>query len=130
MRCPAGGYPAPHVSWWRERKRLGLISDRFELIRDYSLMFRSIQLTDLGPYTCEVWNGLGRPTSMKVVLKAVGPARAVTNAEAPYLQYIIDPARAPVTRRPSYPYRPQRPPQPPQPVYVEPPRRQPFGKYQ
>uniref|UniRef100_A0A0K8V734 Papilin n=2 Tax=Bactrocera latifrons TaxID=174628 RepID=A0A0K8V734_BACLA len=126
VRCPAGGYPAPHVSWWRDRKRLGLISDRFELTRDYSLMFRSIQLTDLGPYTCEVWNGLGRPTSMKVILKAVGPARAVTNAESPYLQYIIDPARAPVTRRPTYPYRPQRPPQPPPPVYVEPPRRQPF----
>ncbi|XP_054726012.1 papilin isoform X2 [Anastrepha obliqua] len=123
VRCPAGGHPAPHVSWWRNRKRLGLISDRFELTRDYSLMFRSIQLTDLGPYTCEVWNGLGRPTSMKVVLKAVGPARAVTNDEAPYLQYIIDPARAPVTQRPSYPYRPQRPQPPPPPVYVEPPRR-------
>ncbi|XP_017478128.1 PREDICTED: papilin isoform X5 [Rhagoletis zephyria] len=123
VRCPAGGHPAPHVSWWRNRKRLGLISDRFELTRDYSLMFRSIQLTDLGPYTCEVWNGLGRPTSMKVVLKAVGPARAVTNDEAPYLQYIIDPARAPVTQRPSYPYRPQRPQPPPPPVYVAPPRR-------
>ncbi|XP_004530678.1 papilin isoform X3 [Ceratitis capitata] len=123
IRCPAGGHPAPHVSWWRQRKRLGLVSDRFELTRDYSLMFRSIKLTDLGPYTCEVWNGLGRPTSIKVVLKAVGPARASNNAEAPYLQYIIDPARARATVAPQAPYRPQRPAQPPPPVIIVVPRR-------
>ncbi|XP_003736478.2 papilin isoform X2 [Drosophila pseudoobscura] len=116
IRCPAGGYPQPHVSWWRNNNLFGNRErGRAEMARDFSLLFRSIQLSDLGLYTCEVYNKRGRPVSLRVTLKAVGPARALTNEDAQYLQYVIDPATAPVTQRPSYPYRPSRP------VYVPPP---------
>lgn len=128
LRCPAGGNPAPMVHWWRNRTRLPLVSQRFELSRDYSLAFRNVQLTDLGPYTCEAWNSASkRPSSIKVTLMAYGPVRATTNAESQYLKYIIEPSRAPpATQRPSYPYRPTRPPTVPPPVYVQPQIR---GKY-
>lgn len=118
VRCPAGGHPSPHVSWWRKKKHLGLIGDGFELMRDYALMFRTIRLSDLGPYTCEAYNGRGRSISMKVTLKAYGPARAVNPNDEPYMQYVIDPAVPPTVVRPSYPYRPTRPPLPPPPVIV------------
>lgn len=121
VRCPAGGYPAPMVYWWRNRERLPLVHRRYEFMRDYSIRFHSIQLTDLGPYTCHVWNRVStRPASIKIILKAIGPVRAVTNEEASYLQYIVDPAQAPITERPSYPYRPTRPPSIPAPIYEEP----------
>lgn len=116
IRCPAGGYPQPHVSWWRNNQIFGFNAnrDRAEMARDYSLVFNTIQLSDLGLYTCEVYNKR-RPVSLRVTLKAVGPARALTHEDAQYLQYVLDPATAPVTQRPSYPYRPTRP------AYVPPP---------
>ncbi|XP_020811194.1 papilin isoform X1 [Drosophila serrata] len=115
IRCSAGGHPQPHVSWWRNNQILGFnANDRAEMARDYSLVFNTIQLSDLGLYTCEVYNKR-RPVSLRVTLKAVGPARAVTHEDAQYLQYVVDPATAPITQRPSYPYRPTRP------AYVPPP---------
>lgn len=123
VRCPAGGHPEPMVHWWRNRSRLPLLSSRFELARDYSLTFRSVQLTDLGPYTCEAWNRLSvRPSSIKVTLVAVGPVRAANNDESEYLKYIIEPPKAPVSQVPTYPYRPTRPPAVPPPYVV-------VGKY-
>lgn len=120
VRCPAGGYPSPMVYWWRNRERLPLVSPRYEFMRDYSLHFYSIQLYDLGPYTCHVWNRVStRPATIKITLKAIGPARAANNNEAKYLQYIIDPAQAPITQPPSYPYRPTRPPAIPPPIYED-----------
>ncbi|XP_070137591.1 papilin isoform X5 [Drosophila bipectinata] len=115
IRCPSGGYPRPHVSWWRNNKLFGLNGKRAEMDReDYSLVFNSIQLSDLGPYTCEVYI-TGRPVTLRVTLKAVGPARALTNEDAEYLQYVLAPATRPVTQRPSYPYFPTRPPYVPSP---------------
>uniref|UniRef100_A0A1B0C4R9 Papilin n=1 Tax=Glossina palpalis gambiensis TaxID=67801 RepID=A0A1B0C4R9_9MUSC len=121
VRCPAGGHPAPMVYWWRNRERLPLVHQRYEFTRDYSLRFHSVQLSDLGPYTCHVWNRVStRPASIKITLKAFGPARAISNDEAQYLQYIVDPAQAPTTQRPSYPYRPARPVAVPPPAVYEP----------
>lgn len=100
------------------------------MTRDYSLMFRSIQLTDLGPYSCMVNNKHGhRPVTMEVTLKAIGPARATTNEHAPFLQYIIDPATLHITERPSWPYRPTRPALPPIPHPIPTRPRPQTGKY-
>lgn len=121
VRCPAGGYPAPYVSWWRTKKRLGLTSVRFDTTRDHSLVFRQIRLSDLGSYTCEAYSGHGRPVSMKVTLKAIGPVYATHAEEEPYLRYVLSPTSAPTTPKPSYPYRPTRPHvRPPPPVVVDP----------
>ncbi|EDV43612.1 uncharacterized protein Dana_GF16440, isoform A [Drosophila ananassae] len=116
IRCPSGGYPRPHVSWWRNNQLFGLNGKRAEMDRDdFSLVFNAIQLSDLGQYTCEVYFK-GRPVTLRVTLKAVGPARALTNEDAEYLQYVLAPAQTPVTQRPSYPFFPTRPP------YVPPPQ--------
>ncbi|XP_023166272.2 papilin isoform X2 [Drosophila hydei] len=114
VRCPAGGYPAPHVSWWRNNQHFGMgpETSRAVMNRDYSLYFRSVQLSDLGLYTCDAYN-TGRPVSLHITLKAIGPAQGVGDEK--YLEYIINPPTAPVTQRPTYPYRPSRP------VYVPPP---------
>lgn len=116
IRCPAGGFPEPHVSWWRNGQMFGLKNNL--MARDYSLVFNSIQLSDLGLYTCEVYNQR-RPVSLRVTLKAVGPVRPLSPEEEQYMQYVLNPATRPVTQRPSYPYRPTRP------AYVP----EPTGKY-
>ncbi|XP_043651988.1 papilin isoform X5 [Drosophila teissieri] len=113
IRCPAGGFPVPHVSWWRNGHLFGL--DNGLMQRDFSLVFNSIQLSDLGLYTCEVYNQR-RPVSLRVTLKAVGPVRPLNAAEEQYMQYVLSPATRPVTQRPSYPYRPTRPAYVPEPT--------------
>lgn len=108
IRCLAGGYPKPIVSWWRGTEILPLRSTRFEVNRDYSLVFNQIQLTDLGPYICQAYSGEGKPVSVTIVLKAVGPAEAHDENEDQYLKYIIDapalPATPSATRAPPYVY--------------------------
>lgn len=77
-------------SWWRGTDILPLKSTRFEVNRDYSLVFNAIELSDLGPYICQAYSGLGKPVSMYVTLKAIGPVYANTPEDEPYIKYIID----------------------------------------
>ncbi|XP_055921966.1 papilin isoform X3 [Eupeodes corollae] len=106
IRCPAGGYPKPHVNWWRGKTRMPYTTLRYDTKRDYSLVFRSIELTDLGPYECSAWTGHGKPASKIVILKAVGPVHDISPKE-PYLKYIIDPATLPSTSKPVNSFNPQ-----------------------
>lgn len=117
IRCPAGGSPVPHVSWWRNGHLYGMSAEqsRGQMSRDYSLFFQSIQLSDLGRYNCDAFNNLGRPVSLHVTLKAVGPVRPLSPEDNEYMQYVIEPVRAPENRRPAQPARPARP------FYVPPP---------
>lgn len=103
VRCLAGGYPKPIVSWWRGTEILPLRSTRFEVNRDYSLVFNQIQLTDLGPYICQAYSGEGKPVSVSIVLKAIGPAHANDENEEQYLKYIIDAPASPATQAPPPP---------------------------
>lgn len=105
IRCLAGGHPKPYVSWWRGTELLPLKSTRFEVTRDYSLTFNDIDLSDLGPYICQAYSGEGRPVSMYVTLKAVGPVHVANEDDKQYLKYLIDAPDAPTT--PRYPYRPR-----------------------
>lgn len=107
IRCLAGGYPKPYVSWWRDTEMLPLKTARFEVNRDYSLVFNSVGLADLGPYVCQAYSGYGKPKSISVTLKAVGPVHTNDPLEQNYLQYIIDPSQVPIAAPPSYkPLRP------------------------
>jgi Immunoglobulin domain len=53
LRCLAGGYPKPFVTWWRGDKILPLKDDRIEITRDYSLILNRVDIVDLGPYVCQ-----------------------------------------------------------------------------
>jgi hypothetical protein len=98
---------------------LPLSSEQFEQRRDYSLLIRSVTLRNLGPYTCQAYNGYGRAASWTVTVQAVGP---VYSGGSAYNEYLVPPPRRPETsdigtptERPSYPYRPVRPSPQPQP---------------
>lgn len=106
IRCLAGGYPKPSVTWWRGTDILPLKSTRFEVNRDYSLVFKGIKLSDLGPYICQAYSGQGRPVSMYITLRAIGPVRAETPEDEQYLQFVID--AQPFQPTPHY-YRPTPP---------------------
>lgn len=112
VRCLAGGHPKPYVSWWRGTDMVSLRSERHEVTPDNSLQFFQIGLTDLGPYTCQAYSGIGRPVSMYITLKAVGPVHISNPHDEQYLRYLVSAPEVPTTPRPDirYPYRPVRPP--------------------
>lgn len=126
IRCAAGGNPKPFVTWWRGDKILPFKDDRFEITRDYSLVFSKLELFDLGPYVCQAYNSIGRPVSITVTLKARGSARPQNEEDRKYLQYIVTgppPQERPIfvpptptqaTRRPTSPTRPSHIPQIPE----------------
>lgn len=107
IRCLAGGYPKPTITWWRGTNILPLKSARFEVNRDYSIDFNSVALSDLGQYICQAYSGQGKPVSMYVTLLGVGPVRAETPDDEPYLQYIVP---DPNWQQPPQNYVPTRPP--------------------
>lgn len=114
IRCAAGGYPKPFVTWWRGDKILPLKDDRFEITRDYSLVFSKLELFDLGPYVCQAYNSIGRPVSITVTLHARGPVRPQNEEERKFMQYVLN--EVPATERPIY-----RPPPPTSPPARRPP---------
>lgn len=135
VRCLAGGNPKPYVSWWRGTEMLPLSSTRHEINREFSLVFQRLELSDLGPYVCQAYSGEGKPVSMHVTLKAVGPVHVRNRDDEQYRKYLVSSAEVPTTPRPdpNYPYRPVFPPRrvipPPDVVVVEVEPRQPSGKY-
>jgi hypothetical protein len=83
-------------------------SEQFEQRRDYSLLIRSVTLRNLGPYTCQAYNGYGRAASWTVTIQAVGP---VYSGDSAYNEYLVlhqrvlkTPDTEAPTERPSYPY--------------------------
>lgn len=108
IRCMAGGYPKPYVSWWKGENFLPLSSPRFEYKRDYSLVINRVELSDLGTYICQAYTGRGKPVSVSITLKAVGPVHTQNEEDKEYLQYLVDPPEVPTTPRPrpNEPYRP------------------------
>lgn len=128
VRCLAGGYPKPFVSWWKGTDLLPYKSTRFEVAQDFSLVFNRIALTDLGPYICQAYSGSGKPVSKYVTLKAIGPVNAANDDEQQYLKYIIDAPSLPLTPRPYYPVVVQQRPTPHVPVVYEEPEQPSIGK--
>lgn len=109
LRCLAGGQPKPTVYWWRGTNMLPYKTDRFEVTREFSLVFEKVELHDLGPYVCQAYNSIGKPVSIQITLKVRGPVHVRNEEDRKYLQYVdSEPLRAPVTtpRQISYPYRP------------------------
>ncbi|XP_042237860.1 papilin-like isoform X4 [Homarus americanus] len=97
LYCRAIGWPKPSFTWWRGRKMLPLSSQQYEQFRDGSLTIRVVSLRNLGPYTCQVYNGQGRATSQNIELRALGPVYNTISTDSEYLKYIVDPPKAPPT---------------------------------
>lgn len=123
LRCLAGGYPAPHVGWWRDKEYLALETSNYRINADHSLEFFNIQLIDLGTYTCQAFS-VGRPASIQITLNAIGPVTPNSPEEEPYLRYVIEPSQLPTTlpHRPIYRPIPPTPSRVLQPPPVDPPR--------
>lgn len=102
LYCYAMGWPRPFVTWWRGDRMLPLSSEDYEQDSDYTLLIRSVTISNLGVYECQAYNGIERPASWSVTLFALGP---VHNVSSPY---IIPPPERPSFPRPNYPFRPQR----------------------
>ncbi|XP_055613416.1 papilin-like isoform X1 [Uranotaenia lowii] len=104
LRCPAGGYPKPIVTWWRDTLMMPI-----KLInRDYSLQFTRVRMTDLGPYVCQAYSGAGKGISKTVTLKAYGPVQITDPVDEKYLRYIVHTRPTlPPTHRPWPGYHPR-----------------------
>ena len=129
IHCHAIGWPRPSVTWWRGERMLPLSSERYEQFRDYSLLVRRVSFRDLGPYTCQAYNGYGRPSSFTVVLQAVGPVYSVEADEVEFQRYLI-PAPQPEQRPPvssATTISPFRPARPTPPSYTPAPQRPTLG---
>ena len=90
---------------------LPITSARIYQSEDYTLSIRTVSLSDLGPYTCQAYNGLGEAASFSVVMKAMGPVYP-SPEEQKYMRYVEETPRAPLitTTTPRPGYRPTRPP--------------------
>ena len=65
-------------------------SERYEQLRDHSLLLRLVSLRDLGPYTCQAYNGLGRADSWTVEIHSPGPLPGdVQPEDQEYLQFVV-----------------------------------------
>lgn len=88
-----------------------LHTSQFEVRKDYSLLIHSIQLSNLGIYTCQAYNGIGKAASWSVTVQALGPVYSTRPEDQKYMRYVINAPEAPTTSterayRPAYPYRP------------------------
>ena len=78
---------------------LPLSTQNVEQTAGYGLHIRRVGLADLGPYTCQAYNGLGPADSATYVLRVLGPIdrNSVSREDRKYLQYVVD---APTYSRP------------------------------
>ena len=78
-------------------------------IPGYSLNIQSLGIKDLGPYTCQAYNGLSQAVSSTTVLRVMGPidTSGVPQDEQKFLRYVVDAPISP-SRRTRPPYVPDR----------------------
>lgn len=107
LHCYAVGWPRPSITWWRGDRMLPLSSSTYEQRRDYSLLIHSVKLSNLGIYTCQAYNGLGKAASWSVTVQAIGPVYSTNPEDEQYTKFLIQaPTSAPLVTKPQYPYRP------------------------
>lgn len=108
LHCYAIGYPFPQVTWWKDRSMVPLNTNELVIRKDYSLLIHSVKLSNLGIYTCQAYNGVGKAVSWTVTLKTLGPVYTTNPEDEKYMPFVVNAPEAPVTEKPTYPYRPGR----------------------
>jgi hypothetical protein len=89
-------------------------SDKYVQDPEGALKIAMVTLRDLGPYTCQVYNGQGSASSWSVTLRAYGPVPSADSADSSFLQYIVQRPgaegrpRPPVVQPTRPPYTPSR----------------------
>lgn len=71
-----------------------------------TLRIKSVALSNLGVYTCQAYNGIGKPAEWSMILQAIGPISNLRPDQEKYGKYLVQAPQRP--ERPSYPYRPNR----------------------
>lgn len=112
LYCYAYGWPRPAVTWWRGNTMVPLSANSYEQNRDFSLLIHSVKLSNLGIYTCQVYNGLGKAASYSVTVQAIGPVYYTNPEDERYTKFLVEaptvkPELAQPQYRPQYPYRPE-----------------------
>lgn len=97
LHCMALGFPFPAVTWWKEDSFIPLKTSQFEVRKDYSLLINSVKLSNLGVYTCQAYNGVGKAASWAVTVKARGPYHTTDPKDQKYLKFIVNPPELPTT---------------------------------
>ena len=95
LRCWATGWPKAQFSWWRGQTMMPRISEKYESLPLGGLRINVVTLRDLGPYTCQAYNGEGKPATNTFIIRALGPLRIVSPKDKPFLQYIVTPPEIP-----------------------------------
>ncbi|XP_015589222.1 papilin isoform X3 [Cephus cinctus] len=108
LHCYAMGWPRPQVTWWHGDNMLPLTSESYEQDSDYTLLIRSVTLSNLGIYTCQAYNAVERPTSWSITVQAIGPVHNIKYDQQQYTKYLVQPPTRPNISKPQYPYRPSR----------------------
>ncbi|KAK4885313.1 hypothetical protein RN001_001584 [Aquatica leii] len=90
LHCYATGFPFPQVTWFKDDRLVPLHSHQFEIHKDYSLLIHSVQLSNLGIYTCQAYNGIGKAASWSVTVQALGPVYSTRPEDVKYMQYVIN----------------------------------------
>ncbi|XP_059480274.1 papilin isoform X2 [Neocloeon triangulifer] len=104
LHCYAMGWPRPSITWWRGERMLPMASKRYEQRRDFTLLISSVALEDLGPYTCQAYNGFQKARSWTITVQGFKPAGAVYSGSENYYQYLVEPEPTqPPAPRPPYP---------------------------
>ncbi|XP_063908172.1 uncharacterized protein LOC135126226 [Zophobas morio] len=70
LNCLVVGYPLPAVTWWKNDTLIPIKSSQFETRKDHSLHIASVTSSNLGVYTCQAYNGVGKSASWSVTVEA------------------------------------------------------------
>ena len=73
--------------------QLPLTSQNHEQTSGYGLYIRTVGLRDLGPYTCQAYNGLGPADSSTLTLQVLGPidrSSISSREDQKFLSYVVD----------------------------------------
>ncbi|XP_031341557.1 papilin isoform X1 [Photinus pyralis] len=98
LHCYATGFPFPSVTWWKDDRLVPLHTHQFEVHKDYSLLIHSVQLSNLGIYTCQAYNGIGKAASWSVTVQTLGPVYSTRPEDVKYMQYVINAPERPTPR--------------------------------